>query len=99
MLSADFDFSAIASEGVTKGFSGSDLRNVCIAAAYKPLRDYLAQVIIGEGRCPSGVVLWSHQVSVGCGRVPKTQPVFRSSGRGLSFSCCIEWLRHSPTSG
>lgn len=42
-LADDFDFGAISGDPVTQGFSGSDLRNVCIAAAYKPLRDYLAQ--------------------------------------------------------
>lgn len=43
-LSDDFDFPSISGDPVTQGFSGSDLRNVCIAAAYKPLRDYLVQV-------------------------------------------------------
>ncbi|CAI9780596.1 unnamed protein product [Fraxinus pennsylvanica] len=38
-MSPDVDIDAIAS--MTDGFSGSDLKNLCIAAAYCPLREFL----------------------------------------------------------
>ncbi|XP_057516053.1 uncharacterized protein LOC130797476 isoform X2 [Amaranthus tricolor] len=38
-LSADFDFDAIAS--MTDGYSGSDLKNLCVAAAHRPIREIL----------------------------------------------------------
>jgi SpoVK/Ycf46/Vps4 family AAA+-type ATPase len=39
----DVDLARLAGDDVTGGFSGSDLRNICIAAAYKPVREYLAR--------------------------------------------------------
>ncbi len=38
-LGANFDFKAIAE--TTEGFSGSDLKNLCISAAYNPIREIL----------------------------------------------------------
>ncbi|KAK4417892.1 Spastin [Sesamum alatum] len=38
-LSRDVDFNAIAH--MTDGFSGSDLKNLCVAAAYRPVREIL----------------------------------------------------------
>lgn len=40
-LVPDFNIDKIASDEVTKGFSGSDLKNLCINAAYYPLREYI----------------------------------------------------------
>ena len=38
-LSDDFNFGAVAQ--MTEGYSGSDLKNLCIAAAYIPIRELL----------------------------------------------------------
>lgn len=38
-LEPEFDFEALAA--LTEGYTGSDLRNLCIAAAYRPIRDFL----------------------------------------------------------
>lgn len=38
-LEADFNFSELAKQ--TEGFSGSDLHNLCVAAAYVPVREVL----------------------------------------------------------
>jgi SpoVK/Ycf46/Vps4 family AAA+-type ATPase len=38
-LAPGFDFKAVAD--ITEGFSGSDLKNLCIAAAYIPIREIL----------------------------------------------------------
>ncbi|XP_024529434.1 peroxisomal biogenesis factor 6 isoform X1 [Selaginella moellendorffii] len=38
-LSSDFDFPELAN--MTDGYSGSDLKNLCMAAAYRPVRDLL----------------------------------------------------------
>ena len=38
-LSEDVDLKAIASDSFTKGFSGSDLFNLCQTAAYMPIRE------------------------------------------------------------
>jgi len=38
-LSSDFDFEKLSF--MTEGFSGSDLKNLCIAAAYQPIREIL----------------------------------------------------------
>ena len=42
-LSDDVDLKAIASDTMTKGFSGSDLYNLCQAAAYMPVREIVAK--------------------------------------------------------
>lgn len=39
--SNDLDMEEIA--GMTEGFSGSDLKNFCVAAAYRPIRELLKQ--------------------------------------------------------
>lgn len=41
-LSDDVDLKAIASDTMTKGFSGSDLYNLCQTAAYMPIREIVA---------------------------------------------------------
>ncbi|XP_047336733.1 uncharacterized protein LOC124940274 isoform X3 [Impatiens glandulifera] len=38
-LSQDFDFEAVAS--MTEGYSGSDLKNLCVTAAHRPIREIL----------------------------------------------------------
>ncbi|KAB5532132.1 hypothetical protein DKX38_018802 [Salix brachista] len=38
-LSPDFDFDAVA--GMTDGYSGSDLKNLCVAAAHRPIKEIL----------------------------------------------------------
>ncbi|KAH7444461.1 hypothetical protein KP509_02G079000 [Ceratopteris richardii] len=38
-LSQDFDFPCLAAQ--TEGYSGSDLKNLCVAAAYRPIQEYL----------------------------------------------------------
>ncbi|MCO5553063.1 hypothetical protein L7F22_006584 [Adiantum nelumboides] len=38
-LSKDFDFGNLAAQ--TEGFSGSDLKNLCVAAAYRPIQEFL----------------------------------------------------------
>lgn len=38
-LEPDFDFKAVGD--MTEGFSGSDLKNLCISAAYIPIREIL----------------------------------------------------------
>merc|ERR1712078_786632 len=35
----EFDFAELASQ--TEGYSGSDLKNMCVAAAYRPIRELL----------------------------------------------------------
>jgi len=35
-------FNADALAALTEGYSGSDLRNLCVAAAHRPIRDFLA---------------------------------------------------------
>lgn len=42
-LAADVDLKAIASDTMTKGFSGSDLYNLCQTAAYMPIREIVAK--------------------------------------------------------
>jgi ATP-dependent 26S proteasome regulatory subunit len=42
-LPADFDYTAVARDEVTGGFSGSDLKTMCIAACYRPVRDLLSR--------------------------------------------------------
>ena len=42
-LSADVDLKTIASDTMTKGFSGSDLYNLCQTAAYMPIREIVAK--------------------------------------------------------
>lgn len=55
-LSPDVDFDAIAN--MTDGYSGSDLKNLCVAAAHRPIREILERekkehaVALGEGRAP-----------------------------------------------
>ena len=41
-LSDDVDLKAIASDSMTKGFSGCDLYNLCQTAAYMPIREIVA---------------------------------------------------------
>ncbi|KAL3618042.1 hypothetical protein CASFOL_038363 [Castilleja foliolosa] len=38
---------------VTEGYSGSDLKNLCLAAAYKPVQDYLQQESKGGDEAPA----------------------------------------------
>lgn len=38
-LSTDFNFQYLAAQ--TEGFSGSDLKNLCVAAAYRPVQEFL----------------------------------------------------------
>ena len=38
-LSDDVDLKSVAQ--LTDGFSGSDLKNLCVAAAYQPIREFL----------------------------------------------------------
>lgn len=38
-IGADFAFDELAAK--TDGYSGSDLHNLCVAAAYRPIRDFL----------------------------------------------------------
>ncbi|BBN05173.1 ATPase family AAA domain-containing protein 1 [Marchantia polymorpha subsp. ruderalis] len=40
-LHADFDFKEVAA--LTEGYSGSDLKNLCVTAAYRPIREHLAK--------------------------------------------------------
>ena len=40
-VSSDVDLKAIASDAMTKGFSGSDLYNLCQTAAYMPVRELM----------------------------------------------------------
>ncbi|CAM9471247.1 unnamed protein product, partial [Phaeothamnion confervicola] len=40
-LEKGFSFAAIAKDDVTGGFSGSDIKAMCIAAAYRPVRELL----------------------------------------------------------
>lgn len=42
-LSPNFDFGRLARDDVTGGFSGSDLKNMCIAAAYRPIREIITK--------------------------------------------------------
>ncbi|GFP98969.1 ATPase family aaa domain-containing protein 1 [Phtheirospermum japonicum] len=48
-LSDDVDFNAIAH--MTDGFSGSDLKNLCVTAAYCPVREFLKN---DKGKSPVG---------------------------------------------
>lgn len=55
-LSSDVDFDAIAN--MTDGYSGSDLKNLCVAAAHRPIREILERekkervTALAEGRDP-----------------------------------------------
>ena len=40
-LEPEFDFKAVGD--MTDGFSGSDLKNLCISAAYMPIREIIEQ--------------------------------------------------------
>ena len=42
-LEPDFDFGAVAADEVTDGFSGADLKELCRAAAMRPLQDLLRE--------------------------------------------------------
>ncbi|KAH6801337.1 P-loop containing nucleoside triphosphate hydrolases superfamily protein, partial [Perilla frutescens var. hirtella] len=46
-LASRFSFEQLAE--ATQGYSGSDLKNVCIAAAYRPVQEFLQQESKGEG--------------------------------------------------
>ncbi|KAK6155398.1 hypothetical protein DH2020_009646 [Rehmannia glutinosa] len=48
-LSGDVDFDSIAH--MTDGFSGSDLKNLCVAAAYRPVREIVKK---DKRKCPEG---------------------------------------------
>ena len=41
VLDAGLDLDELASDNMTKGFSGSDIKSLCVAAAYNPIRDFL----------------------------------------------------------
>ncbi|KAK9691413.1 hypothetical protein RND81_09G195400 [Saponaria officinalis] len=45
-LETDFQFEELAK--VTEGYSGSDLKNLCIAAAYRPVQELLEQEKVGK---------------------------------------------------
>ncbi|KAL3693907.1 hypothetical protein R1sor_007558 [Riccia sorocarpa] len=40
-LDAEFDFKEVAT--MTEGYSGSDLKNLCVTAAYRPIREHMAK--------------------------------------------------------
>jgi SpoVK/Ycf46/Vps4 family AAA+-type ATPase len=42
-LEPNFDFEALAK--MTEGFSGSDIKNLCIAGAYQPIREILQKEV------------------------------------------------------
>ncbi|CAN7029257.1 hypothetical protein BRARA_H00258 [Brassica rapa] len=46
-LESGFEFDKLAKE--TEGYSGSDLKNLCIAAAYRPVQEVLQEEQKGEG--------------------------------------------------
>lgn len=55
-LSPDIDLDSVA--GMTDGYSGSDLKNLCVAAAYRPIREILEKekkeqaAALAEGKAP-----------------------------------------------
>mmetsp|Transcript_30572 Transcript_30572/g.86453 ORF Transcript_30572/g.86453 Transcript_30572/m.86453 type:complete len:921 (+) Transcript_30572:1966-4728(+) len=51
-LEPGFDMEALAA--MTEGYSGSDLRNLCVAAAYRPIRDFLEVERKGKGELQDG---------------------------------------------
>lgn len=59
-VAQDLDFDDIA--GMTDGYSGSDLKNLCVMAAYRPIREILdkerkdREAAIAEGRPPPPLV-------------------------------------------
>ncbi|MCO5587111.1 hypothetical protein L7F22_041058 [Adiantum nelumboides] len=59
-VAPDLDFDDIA--GMTDGYSGSDLKNLCVMAAYRPIREILDKekkehdAAIAEGRTPPPLV-------------------------------------------
>lgn len=59
-VAPDLDFDDIA--GMTDGYSGSDLKNLCVMAAYRPIREILdkekkeREAAIAEGRPPPPLV-------------------------------------------
>lgn len=55
----EFDYDALAAE--TEGYSGSDLKNLCVAAAYKPIREFLAAEREGKMGCPSSSGTQDHR--------------------------------------
>jgi len=74
-LEPNFDCEALAA--MTEGFSGSDLKNLCVAAAYQPIREILAkekeeeekmkeQSRISEGKMEEDVIV-----------VPKKEVIIR----------------------
>lgn len=46
-LEPNFDYAQLAA--ATEGFSGSDLRNLCIAAAHLPIRELLQKEVGSNG--------------------------------------------------
>ena len=53
-LEAGFNVSEVASDNMTKGYSGSDLKSLCVAAAYYPVRDFLKQEKAAAGNIKAG---------------------------------------------
>lgn len=59
-VAPDLDFDDIA--GMTDGYSGSDLKNLCVMAAYRPIREILdkerkeREAAVAEGRSPPPLV-------------------------------------------
>jgi SpoVK/Ycf46/Vps4 family AAA+-type ATPase len=74
-LEPNFDYDALAA--LTDGYTGSDLRNLCIAAAYRPIRDFLEvseQSVQMRERWRSGAPTFAQQL-------PPT-------GRKMIYTCC-----------